>query len=69
MALPTPTDRDDALLPEGLGTAKHDRRALQILSKTIYRELRQSGLGDQDVMCIAGELLSQLAGDVKGRRA
>ena len=56
-----PADRD-------LGQASHDPRALRILAKTIYRELRQSGLREHDVMSVAGELLSLLAVDVKDRR-
>ncbi len=49
--------------------APRDPRALAILAKTIYRELRQSGLGEEEVMSVAGELLSLVATDVKGRRA
>jgi hypothetical protein len=60
---------NDAALPATtLGQAPSDPRALRILAKTIYRELRQSGLREQDVMSVAGELLSLLAGDVKDRR-
>jgi hypothetical protein len=73
-AMPHSTDPsrafDDALQPpaEGLGQASHDPRALRILAKTIYRELRQSGLVEEDVMSVAGELLSLVAGDMKDRR-
>lgn len=45
-----------------------DPRALKILAKTIYRELRQSGLVAEDVMAIAGELLSLVTADVRARR-
>ncbi|MDB4998083.1 MAG: hypothetical protein JWM74_5515 [Myxococcaceae bacterium] len=49
---------------------KGDPRALAILAKTIYRELRSSGYGEKDVMCLAGELLGMVASDVKdGRKA
>ncbi len=62
----------DATLPlsggADLGSASHDPRALRILAKTIYRELRQSGLQEEDVMSLAGELLSLVAGEVKDRR-
>ena len=44
-----------------------DPRALAILAKTIYRELRASGYEARDVMSLAGELLSQVASEVKGR--
>jgi hypothetical protein len=51
-----------------LGQASHDPRALRILAKTIYRELRSGGLLEEDVMSVAGELLSLVAGEVKDRR-
>jgi hypothetical protein len=51
-----------------LRDASHDPRALRILAKSIYRELRQQGLHTEDVMSIAGELLSLVAGEVKDRR-
>ncbi len=54
--------------PADLGQASHDPRALRILAKTIYRELRQGGLLEEDVMSLAGELLSLVAGEVKDRR-
>ena len=55
-------------IPEGLKQASSDPRAVRILAKTIYRELRQSGLAEQDVMALAGELLSLVTCDVKDRR-
>ncbi|MFO0757790.1 MAG: hypothetical protein U0359_14945 [Byssovorax sp.] len=51
-----------------LGQTPHDPRALRILAKTIYRELRQSGLAEQEVMAVAGELLSLVTVEVKDRR-
>jgi hypothetical protein len=48
--------------------ASRDDRALRILAKTVYRELRQGGLVEEDVMAIAGELLSLVAGDMQDRR-
>ena len=51
-----------------LAQASHDARALRILAKTIYRELRQGGLAEEDVMAIAGDLLGLVAGEVKDRR-
>jgi hypothetical protein len=47
---------------------KGDPRALAILAKTIYRELRSSGYGEKDVICLAGELLGMVASDVKDAR-
>ena len=54
--------------PADLAQASHDPRALRILAKSIYRELRQGGLLEEDVMSLAGELLSLVAGEVKDRR-
>lgn len=48
---------------------KHDPRALAILAKTIYRELRASGYAERDVMALATELLGMVANEVKARRA
>jgi hypothetical protein len=45
-----------------------DPRGPLILARTIYRELRQSGLGEEEVMSIAGELLSLVAAEMKDRR-
>jgi hypothetical protein len=45
-----------------------DPRALAILAKTIYRELRASGYEERDVMCLAGELLGILASEVRDKR-
>jgi hypothetical protein len=46
-----------------------DPRALAILAKTIYRELRASGYEERDVMALASELLGIVAVEVKRRRA
>jgi hypothetical protein len=45
-----------------------DPRALAILAKTIYRELRSSGYTERDVIALAGELLSVVTAEVKGKR-
>lgn len=72
MALPFSLSRDPGntsdAAPSGLAHASHDARALGIIAKTIYRELRQGGLREEDVMAVAGELLSLVAGEVKERR-
>lgn len=68
----TPTNlrlsADVAAIPDGLKQASSDPRAVRILAKTIYRELRQSGLAEEDVMALAGELLSLVTCEVKDRR-
>jgi hypothetical protein len=45
-----------------------DPRALSILAKTIYRELRSNGYEARDVMMLASELLGVVATEVKGHR-
>ncbi len=45
-----------------------DSRAVAILAKTIYRELRASGYVEKDVMALAGELLGMITTDVQARR-
>ena len=42
-----------------------DPRALRILAKSIYRELRGNGLCERDMMALAGELLSLVTTDVR----
>ncbi|MBX3218433.1 MAG: hypothetical protein KF850_40885 [Labilithrix sp.] len=46
-----------------------DPRALAILAKTIYRELRASGYAEKDVVALAGELLGMVTSEVRGRRS
>ena len=45
-----------------------DPRAVRIVAKTIYRELRQSGLGHEQVMAVASELLGLVTDEVRSRR-
>jgi hypothetical protein len=56
-------------LPFEAPTNPHDPRAVRILAKSIYRELRGSGFSEQDVMALATELLSLVTTDVKRDRA
>lgn len=48
--------------------AARDPKALKIVAKSIYRELVDGGFGDQDVIALAGELLSLVTSGVKARR-
>jgi hypothetical protein len=52
-------------LPFGDTPHARDPRALAILAKTIYRELRGSGFETRDVIALAGELLGQVTTEVK----
>jgi len=55
-------------LPFDVTTDAHDPRALAILAKTLYRELRAGGYVASEVMTLAGELLELVASEVKDRR-
>jgi hypothetical protein len=65
---PTAADGPPPVSAGPLSAAGGDPRAVRILAKTIYRDLRQAGLAEEDVMCLAGELLSLVAGDMHERR-
>ena len=47
--------------------ALRDPRAVQILAKSIYRELRANGLSEQDVLAVAGELLTLITSEFRSR--
>jgi hypothetical protein len=55
-------------LPFDSTSGARDPRALAILARTIYRELRSSGYEERDVMALVSELLGIVASEVKGRR-
>lgn len=55
-------------LPFDPAPGVRDSRAVAILAKTIYRELRSSGYAEKDVMALAGELLGMVTTEVQGRR-
>jgi hypothetical protein len=55
-------------LPFDISSTAHDARALTILAKTIYRELRAEGYSASEVMSLASELLELVASEVKDRR-
>lgn len=52
-------------LPFGETPGARNPKALAILAKTIYRELRGSGFETRDVIALAGELLAQVTTEVK----
>lgn len=52
-------------LPFGDTSGARDARAVAILAKTIYRELRSSGFEARDVVALAGELLGQVSSEVR----
>jgi hypothetical protein len=59
---------EGASLARPYSCASRDPRALRIIAKTIYREMRAGGLAEEDLMSVASELLSLVAGDMKDRR-
>ena len=46
-------------------TVPNRERALKILSKSIYRELRQNGYEPKQIVALATELISQVTTDIK----
>jgi hypothetical protein len=52
-------------LPFGETPGARDPRALAILARTIYRELRTSGFEARDVIALAGELLGQVTSEFR----
>lgn len=50
-----------------IASAAQDPRAVHILAKSIYRELRTSGFSEQDVLALTGELLSLITSDVRSQ--
>ena len=67
-ARPARTDETRMALPFDSTSGARDPRALAILARTIYRELRSSGYEERDVMALVSELLGIVASEVKGRR-
>jgi hypothetical protein len=58
-------NESDMALPFGETPGARDARALSILAKTIYRELRASGFQARDVIAVAGELLAQVTREMR----
>jgi hypothetical protein len=52
-------------LPFGETPGAREPRALAILARTIYRELRTSGFEARDVIALAGELLGQVTSEFR----
>jgi hypothetical protein len=50
---------------EGATPAPNRERALKILSKSIYRELRQNGYEPKQIVALATELISLVTTDIK----
>ena len=50
---------------EATPTAPNRERALKILSKSIYKELRQNGYEPKQIVALATELISLVTTDIK----
>ena len=59
---------DSMALPFGDTPGAREPKALAILAKTIYRELRSSGFEARDVIGLAGELLALVTSEVGSQR-
>lgn len=59
---------ESSLVVQAASVNPRDPRALRILAKSIYRELRQGGLVEEDVLSVAGELLGLVTSEVKDRQ-
>ncbi len=51
--------------PDARPALLDDPRSKRILAKTIYRELKESGASERDILAIATELLGQVASDLR----
>jgi hypothetical protein len=63
----TGANKTEMALPFGETPGARDSRALSILAKTIYRELRASGFQARDLIALAGELLAQVTREMRAR--
>ncbi len=56
-------------LPFGETPVARDSRAVSILAKSIYRDLRSSGFEARDVVALASELLAHVTSEVSSLHA
>jgi hypothetical protein len=54
-------------VPSGSPPPAEAKRQARILAKTVYRELRENGLDERDVMAIATELLALVTAELRAR--
>lgn len=50
-------------------TKQDAERAIEIFSKSVYRDLKQNGFGRADIVAFASSILEQLTNDAKSSRA
>ncbi|HEY0706451.1 MAG TPA: hypothetical protein VGG33_06635 [Polyangia bacterium] len=54
-----------AAAPGSVAPAPNKERALKILSKSLYRELRQNGYEPKQIVALATEILGLVTSDIK----
>lgn len=54
-----------AAAPGSAAPAPNKERALKILSKSLYRELRQNGYEPKQIVALATEILGLVTSDIK----
>ena len=54
----------DASTP-AVGAMQNREKALKILSKSIYKELRQNGYEPRQIVALASEIISLVTSDIK----
>jgi hypothetical protein len=62
----TQSSNGSASAEASVGAKCVDERALAILAKTIYRELRAEGYATRDLIGLAGELIGLVSAEVRG---
>ena len=55
----------DTAAPGSTAPAPNKERALKILSKSLYRELRQNGYEPKQIVALATEILGLVTSDIK----
>ncbi len=63
------TSQQSANIRHGQAVTPAGGTPIDLRAQAIYRELRNSGFSDADVMAFAGELLSLVATDVRSAAA
>lgn len=62
--MPQTTAATDASAPP-VGALQNREKALKILSKSIYKELRQNGYEPRQIVALASEIISLVTSDIK----
>lgn len=62
--MPQTTAATDTSTP-AVGALQNREKALKILSKSIYKELRQNGYEPRQIVALASEIISLVTSDIK----